>query len=333
MTKNDAGRFIAKALFLGVLFYGISFLLSSVFARESNWRAWQDPRKRLLYETVSNKNDIILLGDSIWISSYVKSEEETLWKGLERLTGKPVFNATLNGADPPDFLNAVKLFPKREGRQSVAFLDVVPTRLLHRNFAEPVKGNYVGEFSQLVADNPLERVVVRLRKPLLIFNEEIVMNCLLRKTYFSIGDDRYREWENDGDFALKRFRTFERYIADTDELKPVDWITAVHGDLGRKGYRLIVVVTPVNQYLIRAYASPRESEMYLARIGRAHRVLVEFLQQHRIEYVDCFDEAESDDFADLIHTNERGDERIAEKMADYLRIHQQGTTAEKEHSD
>src|SRR5208337_2197160 len=245
MSENDARRLIAKALFLSVLFYAISILLSSLFEREWNWRSWQDPRKRLLYETVTNDSDIILLGDSIWISSYVKSEDEMLWKDLERLTEKHVFNATLNGADPPDFMNAVKLLPRREGSQTLTFLDVVPTRLLPRTFVEPAKGNYVGEFSKLIADNPMDRAIVFLRKPLLIFNEEIVMNCLLRRTYFSIGDDRYRIWAKDGDLALIRFRTFERYIVDTDELRRLDWITALNADLGRRGYRLVVVVTPV----------------------------------------------------------------------------------------
>ncbi len=207
MMENGARRFVARALFLGVMFYAVSLLFSVLFAQAWDWRSWQDPRKRLLYEPVPGDSDIILLGDSIWISSYVKSEDETLWKALEKLTGKRVFNATLNGADPPDFLNAVKLLPKREKTGAVVFLDVVPTRFLPRNYVEPERGNYPGEFSSLIADSLVRRLIVFLRKPLLVFDADIVLNCLLRKTYFSVGDDRPRVWAKDGDFALRRFRT------------------------------------------------------------------------------------------------------------------------------
>jgi hypothetical protein len=320
MMENGARRFVAKALFLGVLFYAASLLFSVLFAHAWDWRSWQDPRKRLLYEPVPGDSDIILLGDSIWISSYVKSEDETLWKVLEKLTGKRVFNATLNGADPPDFLNAVKLLPKREKTEAVVFLDVVPTRFLPRNYVEPAQGNYPGEFSSLVADSLIRRLIVFLRKPLLVFDTDIVMNCLLRKTYFSVGDDRPRVWAKDGDFALKRFRTFERYISDTDDLRRMDWIPELNAALDRKGYRLVVVVTPVNQFLIKEYASKDQSEIYLARIARARGALMRFLQENQIDYVDCSADVNSDGFVDLIHTNARGDEQVAEKMAGYIRL-------------
>jgi hypothetical protein len=323
MMENGARRFVAKGLFLGVLFYAVSLLFSALFAQAWDWRSWQDPRKRLLYEPVPGNSDIILLGDSIWISSYVKSEEDALWKVLEKLTGKRVFNATLNGADPPDFLNAVKLLPKRETTGTVVFLDVVPTRFLSRNYVEPAQGNYPGEFSGLVADGLIRRFMVSLRKPLLVFDTDIVMNCLLRKTYFSVGDDRPRVWAKDGDFALKRFQTFERYIVDTDDLRRMDWITGLKTALDRKGYRLVIVVTPVNQFLIREYAGKDKAEIYLTRISRARGALVRFLQENQIEYVDCSGEADADGFADLIHTNARGDEKVAEKMAGYIRLHRQ----------
>ena len=323
MTENGARRFVAKALLLGVLFYAMSLLFSALFAQAWDWRSWQDPRKRLLYEPVPCDSDIILLGDSIWISSYVKSEEDTLWKVLEKLTGKRVFNATLNGADPPEFLNAVKLLPNREKTGTVVFLDVVPTRFLPRTFDEPAGGNYAEEFSNLAGDNLMGRAFVFLRKPLLVFDTDIVMNCLLRKTYFSIGDDRPRVWSKDSDFALKRFRTFERYIADADGLKRMDWITGLKIALDRKGYRLVIVITPVNQFLIKEYASNDQAEIYLTRIARAREALMRFLQENQIDYVDCSGDVDADGFADLIHTNARGDEKVAEKMAGYIRMPRQ----------
>jgi hypothetical protein len=323
-VQLDAKRFMAKALFLGAVFYGVSLLLSALFSQAVDWRSWQDPRKRLLYEPVPANSDIIVLGDSVWISSYVKLEADTLWSVLEQLTGKRVFNASLNGADPADFLNAVRLLPKREGKPAVVFLDVVPTRLLPRTFSEPAAGNYAGDFSRLIADNPMRRVFVALRRPLLIFNTDVVLNCILRKRHFSVGDDRFRVWARDGDFALKRFRTFERYVADTDTFRRPDWIMELHTDLARKGYRLVIVVTPVNQSLIKEYAGKDRAESYQTRIGKAHDFLVQFLRDNRIEWVDCYADCDSDCFADLIHTNARGDKRMAERMADYLVSSAQG---------
>jgi hypothetical protein len=311
-------RFASKAIVLGACFYAVSLLFSHLFEEVSNWRAWQDPRKRLLYETVPHDTDIVLLGDSIWISSYVDSEQQTLWKVLEANTGKRVFNATLNGADPPDFANAVKLLPPRERPGAVVFLNVVPTRVLPRTFAEPAEGNYAGEFSKLTGDSLARRLYVWLRKPLQIFDTEIVLNVLLRKRHFAVGDDRYRIWSRDGEFALRRFRTFERYVVDTVELRDLEWITTLDARLRERGYQLVVAITPVNRALIRAYATPEKARSALLRLEQAHEALTGFLRKRGIPFVDCYQDATADEFADLIHVNADGDRRIAARLARYL---------------
>jgi hypothetical protein len=313
-----APRFALKAILLGAGFYAVSLMLSFLFDEFSNWRAWQDPRKRLLYEAVPHDTDIVLLGDSIWISSYVDSEQHTLWKLLEANTGKRVFNATLNGADPPDFVNAIKLLPTRERSGAVVFLNIVPTRLLPRSFAERAGGNYSGEFANLAGDSPARRLYVWLRKPLRIFDTEIVSNVVLRKRHFAIGDDRYRVWSRDGEFALRRFRTFERYIVDTVELRDLEWIATIDTRLGEKGYRLVVAITPVNRALIRAYATPERAASALLRLEQAHAELIRFLRKRGIGFVDCYEDATADEFADLIHVNADGDRRVAGCLAHYL---------------
>jgi hypothetical protein len=318
MRQHDARRFVKKAIFLGGMFYAATLLLSLVFSQAYDWRYWQDPRKRLLYEPVPGTVDVILLGDSVWTSSYVQSAAETLWGVVRELTGKHVYNATLNGADPPDFLNAVRLFPDRTERRSLVFLNVVPTRLLHRTFVEPAAGNYAGDFSTLTGSSAVRSAFVFLRRPLMIFNTEMVLNCLLRKKHFSVGDHRDRVWSDDGAFALNRFRTFERYVVDTDQLKRPDWIKELDVALERKGYGLVVVVTPVNRFLIRKYATPQKAAIYEWRIARAREALLQFLHENHIPYVDCSEVGDSDSFADLLHTNARGDRRMAEAIADYL---------------
>lgn len=316
--ENGARKIVAKALFLGVLFYAISLALSFLFSNFFDWKSYQDPRMRLLYEPVDGDTGIILLGDSVWTSSYVNSEGDTLWKVLERHTGQSVFNATLNGADPPDFKNAVALLPNRRGKGAIAFLDVVPTRLLPRTYVEGATGNYAGEFARLVGGNFIERALVFLQKPLLIFNIDITLNCILQKKHFFVGDQRNRVWNKDGDFALKRFRTFERYLVATEDFRGVDWIKELDGSLGNKGYRFVIVVTPVNKFLVKEYSSRDKAHVYESRIDRAHEVLVRFLKENRIQYLDCYGDFDSDSFVDLIHWNAHGDRLIAEKMARFI---------------
>ncbi len=103
----------------------------------------------------------------------------------------------------------------------------------------------------------------------------------------------------------------------------MDWIPELNAALDQKGYRLVVVITPVNQFLIKEYASNDQAEIYLTRIVRAREALMRFLQENQIDYVDCSGDADSDGFVDLIHTNARGDEKVAEKMAGYIRLHRQ----------
>jgi hypothetical protein len=151
-----------------------------------------------------------------------------------------------------------------------------------------------------------------------IFDTEIVLNVALRKRHFAIGDDRYRVWSRDGEFALRRFRAFERYIVDTVKLRDLEWIATVDAKLRERGYQLVVAITPVNRGLIRAYATPERARRALARLEQAHAELTGFLRNRGIRFVDCYEDATADEFADLIHVNADGDRRIAARLARYL---------------
>src|SRR5206468_11678801 len=116
---------------------------------------------------------------------------------------------------------------------------------------------------------------------------------------------------------LKIFRTFERYLDPAGALRRIDWLAELKQRISSRGYRLVVVITPVNEFLIREYSNPEKVTAYELRFRRVHEALVRFLDENRIDYLDCFGEGDSEGFVDLIHTNARGDRLIAKRMAGY----------------
>src|SRR5438270_6391763 len=96
--------FLAKAIIFVALFYAFAMLASVLFARLVDWRAYQDPRDRLFWDSATSQANVIVLGDSVFASSYVNSPQDSLASIVQELTRKRVFNGALDGADPPDFL-------------------------------------------------------------------------------------------------------------------------------------------------------------------------------------------------------------------------------------
>jgi hypothetical protein len=309
-------RFLYRASVLCIIFYSVTLVCSFLFGWAVDWKRWQNPRDRLLYEPITSAVDIVIIGDSVFVSGFVDSENDSIWMVLHRLTGKRVFNASLNGADVPDFLNVVKLLPRQEEKKVVVFLNVAPSRFFYRR--TPTRANYAGEFSWLVSDSLGRKGLILLKKPLILLNRDIMLNCLVRPKFFPSGHNYDRIWSKDGDLALNRFRQFEQITIDTDKLKPFDWINDAAISMRSKGYLPVICATPVNTFLISKYASDIDADRYVTQFDSAHRALIQYLQRNKIEYIDGYNQFDSDSFADLIHMNSRGDRHMAEMMAQYI---------------
>lgn len=320
--QKEARQFFVKGLTLIALFYALTLFGSVLFDQIVDWRAYQDPRQRLLWGGIDPTSEIIILGDSGFLSQYVDSEEQTLWRVLERLTGKRVFNGTLDGAEPPDFIKAGRLLAQHEGGGKVVLLDIIPTRFLRDRTPRGESGNYPTEFSRRLGENPLSRLLVYVGKPLLVLDSDILISCLKRKQFF--GTKQYRNviWSEDGGRARKRFRGLEKYWSDNGDLKNFGWIEELELILKTKGYRLVLVLTPVNSDLVKEYARLVEPDAIEKRLEFAHKTLLGYLRENQIAYVDTYGHLASEDFVDLFHANARGDRRIAELIT--IRLKEKG---------
>jgi hypothetical protein len=316
---REARRFFLKGLGLIALFYGLTLFGSVLFDQIVDWRAYQDPRKRLLWDRIDLTSEIIILGDSVFQSQYVDTEEQTLWAVLERLTGKRVFNGTLDGADAPDFVKAGRFLAQHEGGGRIVLLDIIPTRFLRNRAPMGQSGNYATEFSRRLGENPLSRLLVYLGRPLLVLDSDILINCLKRKQFF--GAKRYRDvvWSDDGGHARWSFQGFERYWVDDRDLESFGWIEELEVLLKTNGYRLVLVLTPMNGDLLKKYARLVEPGAVERRLEFAHEALVRYLREKQIAYIDIYGHLPSEDFIDLFHVNASGERRIAELIAIHLR--------------
>jgi hypothetical protein len=313
-----AKQFLLKIAVLTILFYGISLLVSTVWDRSIDWRSRQDPHQRLLWDSDTAQAQIILLGDSVLVSSFVNSADDTLPAILERKTGKRVFDGSLTGADPADFLNGAKVLEKNATRGSDVIVDVMPARFFKKKHPDPAAGNYPGQFAKLVGNNALNEGFVTLIKPLVILHPEIFLNFVFPRKWYATGEYRDRVWYRDGDLARKRFEGFDKEVVDSDSKNNFGWILDLDAVLKRSDNKLIIFITPFNSWLIKQYTNNQRAEKFLNRFEKKRKELISYLGHNGIDFIDGSGRGSSEDFVDMIHPNASGVVHLAEAVAAYL---------------
>jgi hypothetical protein len=314
---------IAKVATFVVVFYGAAMIATVLFARIVDWRAYQNPRERLFWDYAISDVDVVFIGDSVFDASFVNAPQDTFASVVQKMTGKRVFNAALNGADPPDFLNAARLVVADGVRGATVVLDVMPNRSLVFRQPEPASGNYPGRFRRVLGDDVASRALANLRRPLIVLDPDIMLNCFKRqKQFYGIGALRDRVWYADGDMARRRFEVFQQQVT-SEPFQPLDWIELADSILKQNGNRLVVFISPVNDSLIRSYASAADAGRYRALLSAAHIGVVQYLRHAAIPYIDAAGKLDSDSFADMVHVNTRGNRRFGELIAGYLQSNPQ----------
>ena len=86
---------MAKFVLFPVLLYGIVVSANNVFVHLVDWRRTQNPNERLLWDPDLPKTGLVILGDSVFASSYVDSANQTFSFLLQQWSGKKVFNGAL----------------------------------------------------------------------------------------------------------------------------------------------------------------------------------------------------------------------------------------------
>jgi hypothetical protein len=327
-----AAACLLVALVAGASDYAVGILLGG----SASWRATQDPRERILWDSADHTS-VVLIGDSAFCSYYVDSLSGTLWNRLGDRLGTAVFPGALNAAAPRDFLLMAKRVADVWPAGTTVLIDIHPARLFspqaHALPPPPVYNNRFVRLGRLVdypddGAGPLARTERRLQVGLarwsfLARNYEWVTRYLDAR--LKGGPDWKKEpsgsrrWDSGDDFARNLFHLLgaELEAGAVRQTVPLGWIDAMHATLCDRGLRPVFVLTPLNMALLREYASPtsRVERMLLT----SHAFLVQSLTARRYEFVDLFGAVESGGFADLQHTNAAGDDRVVERLAQWLR--------------
>ncbi|MBZ5588969.1 MAG: hypothetical protein LAO05_10445 [Acidobacteriia bacterium] len=294
------------------------------------WLALQDPRRRLLWEEDLSRWRIFLLGDSAFCSNFVDRPEETLWARLSKLQNEEVFPGALNGATEEQVIEQARLLTRAGSIGSrVVFLDVVATKFLR--FGQPLEG------SNAVYDKALaRRFAGKLRLPCsldeveawLLYNctkpffllrcrdatEALVKAAGHRPRYFHDGANRDRVWRDGSGFARERFERFLESRNNSRTAPTLDWVLRACAVLRGAGIRPVVVIYPLNRALIQDYLGTVDGEKLYGQFARARQAEMAKLRGRGIDTVDLLDRVPSEGFADLVHTNVRGDEIVAQEL-------------------
>jgi len=308
---------VAKFVLFPVLLYGIVALANIVFVHLVDWRGHQNPQERLLWDPDLPRTGLVILGDSVFASLYVDSAKQTFSFLLQQGCGKKVFNGALEGADPPYFLKAAALLTSSGMKGATVVLDIMPNRFLEFNQLENPSGNQARRFERLLGHGAVSNLLAEIRRPLVILDPDILMNCLIRKKFFGVDPYRNRVWDKDDGLAYRRFQVFQQQIA-FGNLRSFAWVQEVNSLLKRSDDKLVIFVSPVNETLIDTYSSKEYAARCHVEFSRAHQSLLWYLERQGIPYIDGSNQFEAEDFVDLVHVNVHGERRIAESIYGYV---------------
>ena len=314
-------------------------LLGSLIEDDAGWRSSQNPRQRILWNSDFDGSPVVLIGDSEFSSAHVDSPQETLWARLSARSGKKVFPAGLPGASQADILLVARRVAALWPAGTTAFIGIIPTRIFvpHTTSSLPGPSQYSAQLRLLVNhhyanEGWLQRVEGRLvfelaRQSFLIRSQEFILPYMEARLkgrpspFFSDTTYRNRTWNIDGDWALNLFRRLEATLAAgaADHIVPFSWIRSLEEVLSERGITPVFVLTPLNTALIRQYSDRKvPTEQVLTA---SHDYLVRELVASGFSFVDLFRKLDSSSFADVLHTNSRGDDAIAVALSDWLRGH------------
>lgn len=317
-SSADVKRMVVKVALFPLLLYGVVALANTAFVHLVDWRAHQNPEERLLWDLDLPRTGLVILGDSVFASSYVDSDKQTFSFLLQQWSGRNVFNGALQGADPPDFLNAAELLTSSGMKGATVVLDIMPNRFLEFNQLENPSGNQARRFERLLGHGAVASLLAEIRRPLVILDPDILMNCIIRKKFFGVDPYRNRVWDKDGDLARRRFQVFQQQI-EFGRLRSFAWVEELNSLLKRSDNRLVIFVSPVNAALIDTYSSKEYAARCHVEFSKAHESLLQYLDRQRIPYIDGSSQFEAEDFVDLVHVNAHGEQRIAELIDGYVK--------------
>ncbi|WP_160295294.1 hypothetical protein [Geobacter sp. OR-1] len=292
-----------------------------------------DPRKKMIWDGKYDGSKYVIMGDSEFCSYYVNSPEKTIWAILETAVNQKVYPGALDACKPPDLLTQGDIIASSWPSGSTIFVNIVPTRFAYSKLPEPEAGNYDYAFRRIKLQKRDQRFNLKCLKNVLnyyigetsfFFRNETALKSSVdaihkQPVFFNKGIHCNRAWATELDeFALKRYEKFENNVVMTKGHKSFDWISKLNEIMSIKGIKLVVVITPLNKPLINKFAKVKSADSILHYFNYLHDATINYLVSNNIEYIDLYSAVDENSFADMIHTNERGEELIAKSLTKWI---------------
>lgn len=327
--SRDLARLLIAAVALVLLVGAADALWGSLIQRSAQWQAGGDPRERILWDRNMRDARVVLVGDSLFCSYYVDGPEQTLWTRLSEGLHVAVFPAGLSGATPADLLLVANRVVAHVRPGAVVLVDLHPIHVFSPGAIDTRESRYAAWFRELDDAGQTLPLPGDLRPASLLTERSFVLGNHERlhrylsgtlqpaSAYYKTRWHRDRRWDDDADgYARQRFENMQAAFSNgkrNPRLTSFDWVRRLDATFKRAGLQPVFVLTPLNQPMMALYAGGDRSFPAMLAASRAY--LLEQLRASGITYVDLYSALGPDLFADLIHPNARGDDRMAAILA------------------
>jgi hypothetical protein len=323
-------RLLAKGLLFAVTLAGLLIGFEHVLTSRTNWRRYADPRARILWDGTYDGTGIVLLGGSEFASVYSQSPSQTLWSRLEAYTGQRVFPGALNGARVPDVVAATIHVSREWPAGTRVFISLPPTRFVASRAPEPPEGNFASAFLRRYGiDGNNDDRWHRFKGMIYIWLLKPFTGDRTRSALVNLVDRpqpppwmRHRVWSRE-QVAQTRFENLDRNLIVGASPRPLESLGRIKDELERAGMRSVFVLTPLNETLVRAFATVHPSESILEYIHETIAAAKTALSRHHAEVIDLTGAVPSECFFDLVHVNTCGDDLMATEIATWIAEHPQ----------
>jgi hypothetical protein len=319
-------RFGAKG---AVFLLGLAALLAAIdhlSTSGTQWDRYEDPRARMLWDGNFDGSRIVLLGDSVFASLYVNTLDDALWARLETYTDQRVFPGALNAARPRDVLAATVQVSREWPPGTTVFISVPPTRFLVSRAPEAAGGNFADAFFRRygIVDARHASLARRMQG----FAHGLLAPFLAVRARSAVANlvdrparprwMRQRTWSDPGESARELFEFFEANLVLGAPSRPFTWLDETRHELEAAGMHPVFVLTPLNEALVRAFATKYPADVVLQHVRSTVSVVEAHLRASRAEVIDLTDAVPSGCFFDLLHLNTCGEDVVARRLAAWV---------------
>jgi hypothetical protein len=324
--RRFAAKGVVFAVSLASILLGSEILVTSM----TSWRRYEDPRARILWEGAFDGTRLVLLGGSEFASLYVDSASERLCVRLEAYSGKAVFPGALNGARLPDVLAAAMQVSREWPAGTTVLISLAPTRFVESRAEEPADGNFADVFFRRYGidtanDGSLHRLRGQIQRwalrPFFADRTRSALANLVNRPSPPAWMRR-RSWlEERAGVPKERFEFFERNLVMGGPPRSFESLGRIQHQLETAGMRSVFVLTPLNEPLVRSFASVHAADAILRRIRGTVAAVKTHLEARHAHVIDLTDGFSAECFFDLVHLNTCGDDLMAERLAEWLQQH------------